>query len=233
MIYVISDIHGEYEKYIAMLDKIHFSDDDTLYVLGDVVDRGKRPVDILLDMMSRSNVFPVAGNHELMALVLLDALSVEITEDNYATHVDESLMNGILQWQLDGGDTTMKQFKALKAEKRECVLDYLEEFAPYELVEAGGRKYLLVHSGLGNFSREKKLDDYTLEELTSVRVDYDRKYTDDDSFFVVTGHTPTLAITGKAEIYKSNNNICIDCGAVFGGRLACLCLDTMEEYYIQ
>ena len=37
MIYVMSDIHGEYEKYEAMLKQIHFSDQDTLYVLGSVM----------------------------------------------------------------------------------------------------------------------------------------------------------------------------------------------------
>lgn len=39
MIYVISDIHGCYDKYIKMLEKIRFSSEDTLYVLGDVLDR--------------------------------------------------------------------------------------------------------------------------------------------------------------------------------------------------
>ena len=46
--YVISDIHGEYWKFMELLDMIHFSDEDILYVLGDVVDRGKNPVKTLL-----------------------------------------------------------------------------------------------------------------------------------------------------------------------------------------
>lgn len=40
MIYVMSDIHGCYEKYRAMLKAIKFAEDDALYVLGDVLDRG-------------------------------------------------------------------------------------------------------------------------------------------------------------------------------------------------
>lgn len=43
MTYVASDIHGEYKKYIQMLNKINFSDSDILYVLGDVIDRGSEP----------------------------------------------------------------------------------------------------------------------------------------------------------------------------------------------
>jgi serine/threonine protein phosphatase 1 len=33
-------------------------------------------------------------------------------------------------------------------------------------------------------------------------------------------------------IYYGNGSIAIDCGAVFGGKLACLCLDNGKEYYI-
>ena len=41
MIYAaVSDLHGCYEKYLSMLEKIQFCEADTLYVLGDVVDRG-------------------------------------------------------------------------------------------------------------------------------------------------------------------------------------------------
>ena len=32
--YVMSDIHGEADRFHAMLEKIHFSADDTLYILG-------------------------------------------------------------------------------------------------------------------------------------------------------------------------------------------------------
>ena len=38
MTYVISDIHGCFDRYEKMLEEIEFSDEDTLYVLGDVLD---------------------------------------------------------------------------------------------------------------------------------------------------------------------------------------------------
>ena len=37
-VYVISDIHGNYDLFMELLKKIKFSEKDTLYVLGDVVD---------------------------------------------------------------------------------------------------------------------------------------------------------------------------------------------------
>ena len=66
MTYAVSDIHGCYDKYIDLLRKISFGPHDTLYVLGDVIDRGPDGFKILLDMAQRSNVINLLGNHEVM-----------------------------------------------------------------------------------------------------------------------------------------------------------------------
>lgn len=50
--YVISDIHGMYNKFIELLNKIKLKDTDTLYILGDVLDRGPDPIKTLLKIMS-------------------------------------------------------------------------------------------------------------------------------------------------------------------------------------
>ena len=71
MKYVIADVHGDYEKYTKMLELIQFSEEDELYVLGDVLDRGENGLKILQDMMLRPNVIPILGNHEYMASVAL------------------------------------------------------------------------------------------------------------------------------------------------------------------
>ncbi|MBR2043339.1 MAG: metallophosphoesterase [Clostridia bacterium] len=36
----MSDLHGCYYKYIKMIEKINFSNNYALYILGDIVDRG-------------------------------------------------------------------------------------------------------------------------------------------------------------------------------------------------
>lgn len=69
MIYAMSDLHGCYEKYIQMVEKIRFKSEDTLYVLGDVVDRGEDGIKILLDMMQRSNVIPLLGTMNIWHIV--------------------------------------------------------------------------------------------------------------------------------------------------------------------
>ena len=74
MIYVVSDIHGCYEEYKELLEKINFSDKDELFVVGDVVDRGPEPIRVLQDMMMRPNVYPILGNHDYIALKILKKL---------------------------------------------------------------------------------------------------------------------------------------------------------------
>ena len=69
MIYCISDLHGRYDRYEKVLEKIQ--DTDELYVLGDCIDRGKDGLKILKDIKERNNVHLLMGNHELL---LLDAL---------------------------------------------------------------------------------------------------------------------------------------------------------------
>ena len=233
MIYVMSDIHGTYEKYLQMLEKIEFSDEDILYILGDVCDRGPQPMEVLLDMMSRSNVFPIMGNHDFMALYLLRKLNVTITEENAVNHLSTEDISNILSWIEEGGNTTIGGFQKLSVSQREAVLEYIEEMPFYEIAEVGEKTFILVHAGLGNFRKDKKLSEYQPDELLLTRQSPDVQYFDDDNIYIITGHTPTYFISGKDEIYQNCNNICIDCGACFnGGRLACLCLDTMQEFYI-
>jgi len=99
MYYVMSDIHGEYEKYLAMLKKIAFSEEDTLFILGDVLDRGPSPMAVLQDMMSYPNIYPLLGNHELMAMDILYQLNTEIRQDNYASVLNQDTMQKLIDWQ--------------------------------------------------------------------------------------------------------------------------------------
>ena len=202
MTYVMSDLHGEYDKYLSMLDKIKFSDDDDLYILGDVVDRGQKPVEILRDMSMRHNVFPIMGNHDKMAIDVLSWLLDEVNEEKLYKNIDNESVYRLMVWRMNGAQTTIDGFQKLPKDERWFLLDYMKSFAPYDVVKAGGKTFILVHAGLGNpdiFDRKKPLDEYSLHDLAFVRFDYDREYFGGD-VYIVTGHTPTLTITCKAEI---------------------------------
>ena len=66
--YVISDIHGQYDMFVDLLEKIKLKDEDTLYILGDVLDRGPHPVKTLRKLMEMPNAICLNGNDELMAM---------------------------------------------------------------------------------------------------------------------------------------------------------------------
>lgn len=176
MLYVMSDIHGEYKSYKDLLKLIKFSDADNLFVLGDCVDRGSEPIKLLQDMMSRPNVFPILGNHDYMALIVLKQLMNEITDESCERVLNEDLMQELLLWQQDGGSVTLEQFQKLSIDERYDIIEYFEEFSLYEEVSVGKKEFVLVHGGLDNFDAKKKLEDYQLHEMIFSRTDYDKVY---------------------------------------------------------
>lgn len=228
--YVMSDIHGEYLKYQQALKAINLQENDVLYVLGDVIDRGTGSCKILFDMMCHFNIIPLLGNHEFMAMSVLSKLLEEITEDTIGGF-DQDFVTGMLTWFKNGGQSTLEEFKKLSSEDRQLILEYLEEFELYEEITVNGQEYILVHAGLHNFAETKKLSNYQLYEVIWEPTDYDKVYFKDK--ILITGHTPVQLISkGKSEkILKMNNHIAIDCGCGFNGKLGVLCLDTMEEMY--
>lgn len=235
MIYCISDIHGDYIRYTTMLKMINFTEDDTLYVLGDILDRGNEGMKILLDMMLRPNVYPILGNHEYMALQTLKWLSDEITEESLS-QISSDKLQGINEWLNVGGMTTIDEFRKLSEDEKEMVLEYLEEFALYEKVSVGGKDFVLVHAGIDNFVPDKDIEDYELHELILNKPDYSKTYFKDK--YLVTGHTPTRFIHDEINghcyntIYIGNNHIAIDCGCGYDGLLGAICLDTFEDFYV-
>jgi serine/threonine protein phosphatase 1 len=71
MIYVTSDIHGCYEKYTRLMECLNLKEDDRLYILGDIVDRGGGGIEVIKDVMNRKNVVCLRGNHDYCASIFL------------------------------------------------------------------------------------------------------------------------------------------------------------------
>lgn len=235
MIYVTSDIHGEFEKFRKLVEEeIQLKEEDVLYVLGDVIDRGPHPIKVLRYMMAKPNIFPIIGNHELMAYFGLNLALKEVTAE-FTESLTAEDMGKLADWMCNGGESTLAEFSKLSPEEREYVMEYLEEFEPYAMVSVEGINYLLVHAAISNFSPGRSMDDYDIDELVWERVDFERAYS--SNYFAVSGHTPTQMIIDNPKpgyIFRKNNHIAIDCGACFeDGQLAALCLDTGKEYYVR
>ena len=130
MHYVCSDIHGQYDLYKRLLEKLALQDEDTLYIIGDVIDRGPDSVSILRDIMARKNVELFLGNHELMML------------DHYAgSGMPES-------WERpnNGGTATLLQLEDLPEYRRDAILAYTENSWLQKYVCIDGTEYALHHS---------------------------------------------------------------------------------------
>ena len=232
MIYVTSDLHGyPLEKFKAMLESVNFSQDDFLYILGDVIDRGKDGINLLRWIMLQPNVELLLGNHEAMMLAS-DFVFEEITEKTIGDLTGTKL--GIYSnWIANGGQPTLDALRTLRPKKIEYILDYLRECPLYEILTVNGKDFILTHSGLGNFSYNKKLSEYTETDLLWSRPSLTARYFDDIT--TVFGHTPTLyygnEYRGKA--VKTDTWIDIDVGAATGLPPMLLRLEDMKEFYFE
>ena len=89
MTYVLSDIHGNERRFDSVLAQICLQPEDTLYVLGDVIDRHPGGIRILRRIMAMSNAKMLLGNHEYMMLRALG-----FPYDDYADDGDIVIVPG-------------------------------------------------------------------------------------------------------------------------------------------
>lgn len=227
MVFAVSDIHGCFKKYKALMDYLRLSDTDTLYILGDILDRGDGGIKTIFDLLSRKNVVCLRGNHDHTAFILLRHLL--LSDDGFDS---EMQLESFQLWLSDGGATTFSSFFNLGENEQKQVLAFLNSMPFYKEIQVQGNKFLLAHTvpEKETMLKSKKTAPY---DYIFGEPEYEKVYFDDT--VIVTGHTPTGFIdpnyTGR--IWKGNNHIAIDCGAVFGNPLGCICLDTMKEIYVE
>jgi serine/threonine protein phosphatase 1 len=216
MTYVVSDIHGMYYKLMAMLKLIDFKDTDTMYILGDVIDRGKYPTRTLLYIIAQPNIHMLMGNHEFMMLEVLDPETTPVNR-------------GIAYqcWMNNGGNITEEHFLGLCKEDKQKIVDYICDLPTVIELE----KFTLVHAGVNKeYYEDIDFSLWAREEFYEHPTGLDK--------VVIFGHTPTsyLQQDKPVKIWHDpihQDKICIDCGANWkNGRFACLRLDDMEEFYV-
>lgn len=231
MIYVMGDIHGCRNKYDEMLEKLSPGEHDAVFVLGDVIDVGDDGIEILNDMMYRANIYPILGEREYYAKKFLPLIAQKGSAQKALEALDGEEKEMLAKWLSMKSEKTVEDFLKLDSEGREAILDFLEEFVPFEEIRCNGKKFILTHAGVRDFDEDKSLEDYSDEDFIFAETDYNSIYFPDA--YLVTGHTPTVAI-GKeyaGKVYAKKRHLALDCGAAFGGRLAAVCLDTLKVSY--
>lgn len=224
-IYCMSDIHGQFDMFKKMLKLIDFSEDDYLYVIGDVIDRGTQGIECLRFILDHPQMQLILGNHEKM---MLDVLGNE----------KHQLASAIKRWNRNGNQPTLDSFCLLSENEQERLMDQLKRLPLFLNVVVNDITYYLVHGAPYRVLKEdfRKFDDRDYEDhFVWERFEANAKFFDDR--MVVVGHTPTayyqkgLPLT----VWHRNQVIDIDCGCAMleeGGQLGCLCLDNMKEYYV-
>ena len=220
MRYAISDIHGCLQTFKDLLKQLNYSKEDSLYLLGDYIDRGpdsKGVIDYIWELQrSGYEVYCLKGNHEQMMLESVYDMSMQTA------------------WLRYGGWQTIGSFGVSKMAKVPIqYLDWMRQLPHYFEVD----NYILVHAGL-NFSEGDPMED----EMGMLWARGWYKYIDNDWLgerIVVHGHTPIredmvkIGLRGIHYIPAIN----IDNGCVYDrdgmGQLCALDLDAKQLHFLK
>ena len=229
-ILAVSDIHGEHDKFLKLLEKAEYNSTcDLLIVCGDMIDRGNQNLDTIqtCQKLQQQGAVLLKGNHEQFAQ--------ECIQDIILERPSEALQLWVMN---NGGAVTYDELVNLSKAELKDLLSFLRRLPLYFEIQ----NYIFVHAGV---EAKKPLDKNTEDELIW----------SDDSFYycptykgktVIFGHTPTFLLTTPKKrndkAYKQSakiwydqtfkDKIGIDCGSVFGGRLAAIELPSGREFYV-
>lgn len=245
MHYCMSDIHGCFDDFLEMLEIIEFNDDDILYIIGDAIDRGNKPLKTIEYIRKKDNIIHLKGNHELMAVEgLLNYKKCECITSH---------------WKYNGGDVTFENILKLNEEELDDLINYFDNLNDYLQIEVNDKKFLLVHGGFDT-SKYDDIEKCDKNDLLWFRGPFFEKPYQDK--MIVMGHIPTLALSAyiqkalfsggydhdyydenilkeaidkceRSEMLILENRCFIDCGRVFKHNLGCLRLEDFKEYYIK
>lgn len=190
---VIGDVHGHYDGLMALLEEIAPGNQDEVYFLGDLIDRGPKSAQVV-SFVRNSPYKCLLGNHEHM---MLNAMP--------EGKVDRSAWQA---WLYSGGRETIESYRELEVMPYED-LEWIKSLPAY--LDLGD--VWLVHAGV---SPEKPLKEQTINEFCWIRKEFHHI---EKPFFkdklIITGHTITFTFDGvePGELVGGNGWLDIDTSA--------------------
>lgn len=209
---IIGDVHGCYDELVDLLAALGYSQEGVppegrrAIFLGDLVDRGPKPVEVLklvMEMVRSGHALCVPGNHD-------DRLA-RCLKGNAVT-----LSHGLAE--------TMELLSAEPEEFRTEVRRFIEGLTSHAVLDGG--RLVVAHAGMREDMQGRassRVRDFALYGETTgesdeyglpIRYNWAMDYR--GSATVVYGHTPVVAAEWL------NRTICLDTGCAFGGKLTAL-----------
>lgn len=231
-ILAVSDIHGENKKFLQLLDEAAYEPDkDLLVVCGDLIDRGTENLETIrtCQRLQKQGAVILKGNHEQFADEAITEMLAGRTPLNSAA---------LRHWvDRNGGNNTYDEFELLDVEKLIDIRAFIRGLSHYYCCG----DFIFVHAGVNS---RKPIEQNTEDEIFYAGQEFHccPAYRDK---VVVFGHTPTWLLhkyPKKGKVERKNakiwfdtvikDKIGIDCGSVFGGRLAALELPNGRGFYV-
>jgi serine/threonine protein phosphatase 1 len=208
--WVIADIHGCLQTFQKLVeDKIGLSENNILYLLGDMIDRGPRSKETLDYIMSLQqqgySILPVRGNHEEFIIRSYNKKSKTIAIGSYLCTYPK--------WKQSGGNETLTSFQVETINDIPYpYIQWMESLPYYHRLE----NFIIVHAGL-NCTLSNPFADTSYMvigkqmEIIPQAIHYQT---------IIHGHT----ILSREEINQTltnrnkNYHICLDNGCIYADR---------------
>ncbi len=202
----IGDIHGCRAPFEQLLAALAIRAEDTLVILGDVVDRGpdsRGVIEILLTLKDQCQLVCITGNHEEM---MLDVVDNKMPLQDWLAH---------------GGDETLDSYGkgAAPARLPEEHIEFLRTWTDYYDTP----EYFYAH---GNYLARKPLDQQPWHEMRWESLRNFRPGVHCSGKTAILGHTSNK----QGEILNLGHLICIDTYAHGGGWLTALEPETKKVW---
>ena len=257
--YVIGDIHGCYDEFRSMLDKIQLSEADTLICLGDYIDRGSQSLEMLEWLENKpDNVIALRGNHEqefaASVEVMLKIDKQAALETDILSNKDSRALYETVIYYLEQRSPELIMFfdayrtiRDLLFKKDKTINDLIrwsemiEKMQYFYETSVNGKNYIAAHAGYTEKGSKSERENFCLFAREESIKHGKNNYT------IIAGHTPTIiegefAYNGGKifRYYDRQHNRAfydIDCGRVFrhkydNARLACIRLEDEKVFYV-
>ena len=212
---VVGDIHGNWEKFKSLYDKIGFDPEKDLIVfLGDYLDRGDEPVPVMewvMEHYGQKNMIFLRGNHEQM---FYDAvLDLQVNENN----------RSIGLWLSNGGNTTCEGIKN-SGKSNELISNWLNLVAKlplYTEIIINDKTYWFMHANCNpNLPISKQTEGDLLWNRTLAQMP--KLHNGEQT--IVLGHTPVqfLGLEAKPQWFQNGKLVLMDTGSFLEeGKISC------------